>query len=815
MYRKIIKVFLGSPGDLENERKAAKVIVDEENANHANELGYHIDLVGWEDTVSQRRRAQAAINVDLDQCEYFVGLMWKKWGTPPGPEGHPFSSGFEEEYSLSVDRHEKTGKPEISLLFRTIPKDDLIDVGKQLEKVLDFQENINLEKKQYYQKFSDLRDFEQKFRAIISKFLRDQQLEDRANGVNDPQKPKPEEQRGEEQQSAAESKYIFEDEARKFLGEFFEKQELEHAYTAADAARFRLIACTVSQPGNDTLVLGAHDANLIYRDRKNVDLSKREKRFLLSAGLENFGSSTVPLWHWLYDKDVVLRKELPIRTILSSDKRSLSAFQILGKLSIAPENFEGPIGATEYLDLWFAEGTSDNRIVAAIEYLGAVGDHDINIEWAKLIGNSEANIATAAVRAKARITSRFSSNQALRFVGQHDSVDLGQELTESLLKNISSIETDVLRGCLNNRTQAFVTAIATELSKRAALTKRDAETLCESAHADIRLIGVSTLAILEPVLTLSDAREVLVKPPKTNSLNLFAQLGNFDHHGESKFEEYKIGLLSNFTYDDLLDLQKDQSFFSTEVELAIYSSHFGTVKAQLEEDLIDGFESYCSDKRDQLSDTEPKPTLTMLNFVRDKLLQSAFEIYCSKSTFAELGTVRKVFDNHEIKFATGISDFFAKYGEWQDAVRLAKLSGKPKGGLGSTLLTHSDNSGNYRVAAKSILKLGSKRVADALRLELIPPLKVQVVLHIPKNQFAAFEDQSIVELLHTDNEQLREVVALKVIQNIPKSRQIKILDAYYSTEGTHYYNVIYWLDLGISADRATSKAVAFKELATK
>lgn len=52
MYRKIIKVFLGSPGDLEMERKAAKVIVDEENANHANKLGYHIDLVGWEDTVA-------------------------------------------------------------------------------------------------------------------------------------------------------------------------------------------------------------------------------------------------------------------------------------------------------------------------------------------------------------------------------------------------------------------------------------------------------------------------------------------------------------------------------------------------------------------------------------------------------------------------------------------------------------------------------------------------------------------------------------------------------------------------------------------
>ena len=102
--RNVIKVFLASPGGLQEEREAANDIVNEENRNHAYRNDFQIELVGWEDTIAQQGRPQEVINRDLDQCEYFVGLMWQRWGTPPGPKGHPYSSGFEEEYYRSVKR---------------------------------------------------------------------------------------------------------------------------------------------------------------------------------------------------------------------------------------------------------------------------------------------------------------------------------------------------------------------------------------------------------------------------------------------------------------------------------------------------------------------------------------------------------------------------------------------------------------------------------------------------------------------------------------------------------------------------------------
>jgi hypothetical protein len=104
--RKIVKVFLASPSDLQEERRAAKSVVDEFNKLWADSLGYHVELVGWEDTISGFGRPQEIINRDLVQCELFVGMMWKRWGTPPSNTGG-YTSGFEEEFETDDRRRSR------------------------------------------------------------------------------------------------------------------------------------------------------------------------------------------------------------------------------------------------------------------------------------------------------------------------------------------------------------------------------------------------------------------------------------------------------------------------------------------------------------------------------------------------------------------------------------------------------------------------------------------------------------------------------------------------------------------------------------
>ena len=78
----LVRVFLGSPGDLDDERAAIRQAVEELNATTSYPLGYRIEVMGWEDGNAGYGRAQERINKDLETCEVFIGLMWKKWGTP-------------------------------------------------------------------------------------------------------------------------------------------------------------------------------------------------------------------------------------------------------------------------------------------------------------------------------------------------------------------------------------------------------------------------------------------------------------------------------------------------------------------------------------------------------------------------------------------------------------------------------------------------------------------------------------------------------------------------------------------------------------
>jgi hypothetical protein len=122
--RKIVRAFLASPGDLKEERRAAKAAVDEFNKLWAEQSGYLVELIGWEDTVSQFGRPQELINQGLLRCELFIGMLWKRWGTPPSVSG-PFTSGFEEEYELSRQSRETHGRPELSLFFKKVPAETL------------------------------------------------------------------------------------------------------------------------------------------------------------------------------------------------------------------------------------------------------------------------------------------------------------------------------------------------------------------------------------------------------------------------------------------------------------------------------------------------------------------------------------------------------------------------------------------------------------------------------------------------------------------------------------------------------------------
>ncbi|HEY1978502.1 MAG TPA: DUF4062 domain-containing protein, partial [Xanthobacteraceae bacterium] len=276
--KKHIRVFLASPGDLQEERIAAKGTVDHINKMLSDFEGYHVDLVGWEDTLPQYGRAQAVINQDLETCELFVGMLWERWGTPPSKDGS-YTSGFEEEYDIAITSRRKNNRPEIFLFLKDIDPKLLRDPGQDTKKVLAFRENLIASKEIKYETFKDVRDFELKLMHAVVSYVQRLVKTDRERQQNEnkstPVEPSP--SSPAQDQPASDSPLAAEGAA--FLHEFLGLTERKGGTENIDAvqvARFRLLSSIVWKQGNDEQSLGAHDANLLFANKDRLTLGTRE-----------------------------------------------------------------------------------------------------------------------------------------------------------------------------------------------------------------------------------------------------------------------------------------------------------------------------------------------------------------------------------------------------------------------------------------------------------------------------------------------------------------------------------------------------------
>jgi hypothetical protein len=165
---KCLRMFLASPGDLQDERRAGRTVVDEVN-RVVSELDWLVQLLGWEDTLPGAQRAQELINVDVRRCHLFVGMLWKRWGSHTGK----FTSGFAEEYAIARELNglQGPGLPEIWLFFKQIPQADRDAPDEQLRQVTAFQESIMQARQPFAKQFSSTDDWTRLMRECMLRYI--------------------------------------------------------------------------------------------------------------------------------------------------------------------------------------------------------------------------------------------------------------------------------------------------------------------------------------------------------------------------------------------------------------------------------------------------------------------------------------------------------------------------------------------------------------------------------------------------------------------------------------------------------------------
>jgi hypothetical protein len=164
------RVFIGSPGGLDDERQRFRHVLETCSAHHGYEKDIMFHPVGWEDTIGGVGLPQEQINEDLKRCDYAVFVLHDRWGSPTG-SGH--TSGTEEEWALAEELYKATKIRNIALFFKQVDVGKLSDPGDQLKPVLAFKKKIEEGKRYLFKQYETLNEFADTLDRHLARWLKD------------------------------------------------------------------------------------------------------------------------------------------------------------------------------------------------------------------------------------------------------------------------------------------------------------------------------------------------------------------------------------------------------------------------------------------------------------------------------------------------------------------------------------------------------------------------------------------------------------------------------------------------------------------
>lgn len=387
--------FLASPGDLPEEREALRRAAQSVNATTGRPFGLSIVIEGWEQVQPAVGRPQAVINPRVDDCDIFIGLLNRRWGTPTGTH----SSGFEEEYERAVSRSGEK-QPDIALFFRELSADDKADPGAQLQQVLAFQQRVRDERVALYRTFRSTDDLELQLTNYLTDFLTQQAVAaQQPAAVADSPVTAMGQATPATVSEATESDASAEvDDARRQVGDALESWAdiVLGRSSAGSLDRDRLLSFAVAV-GQDDEPLSHHLVNRLYRRRDSVHLSAAEAQSWLRAFCEDAGRVPDDVWGrfvpgWFF---FAPDSDLPARLVAMTDEdgwaRARGAVVLLTTLGARPAALwpadtpateKGAVAKLEDepgsspADLWVRLLERSSTASATLNYLHAVATQD-------------------------------------------------------------------------------------------------------------------------------------------------------------------------------------------------------------------------------------------------------------------------------------------------------------------------------------------------------------------------------------------------------------------------------------------------------
>lgn len=591
--RNILFAFIASPGDVADERRAAREVVEDLN-NALRKINWQIDLLGWEDTLPGAARPQELINKDVDACSLFIGLLWKRWGQPTGE----YSSGFEEEFVRAVNRRQETGSPEIWLSFKQIDPDLLKDPGEQLSRVWEFRQEQEKLRQVLFKEFTDVEEWRTNLRNWLLQYVLELERLSRQmpEAVSNAAAAMP-----AVSDSATSPTLTEEDKqpGREQLVELLNsirgtiEGHLERSSLPTDQldpfqiVRNLLFSMTLMSSQTSSSMLGVHEMQRLYLYRERLEAISDELMLLFRTILDD-ENDLVPGWYWFswLGLDVLRNVLLQCATRDSSISVRRRAWETLAMAHIPP------VDDAERWKYALRAILSDEEALArraGLSYLGAIGtEQEMPTIEAALNDDRDALVRREASISRLLVLARTTPDQVFA-EPLPDLFSEKRKIIAELRRNAERINKDTLKKGVEHTDEDIRLLTLEELNRKGELTidiatsrlKDSSGKVSELCHRYLIERG-EKLDPLEVYLNIKD---------ETYNLQ-FSYDSIFRTPPYADPEAVILEIYRGFSTEDLWKLVDWESPIGHVAYAALARYHFDEVSARIRADLSEDFKTY-------------------------------------------------------------------------------------------------------------------------------------------------------------------------------------------------------------------------------
>ncbi len=242
----------------------------------------------------------------------FIGLLWRRWGTPPAHNSE-FLSGFEEEFAIARSRRAQTPLPEIWMFFKNVEPAQIADAGAQLQHVINFRESLIASKAIFFKEFESVDAWERMLRSCLNQHLlgiarapsgapegpserASQPTKSISTDANSPDAP------AAGHQIAALAHSLAPAFAAGDLGRIGAALDDSDEATFLAVRSVLLSAALVSATGSSATPLPTHELNTLFRYRERLQAADEELQVLFKTIMAD-DFDVKPGWYWFRDID--------------------------------------------------------------------------------------------------------------------------------------------------------------------------------------------------------------------------------------------------------------------------------------------------------------------------------------------------------------------------------------------------------------------------------------------------------------------------------------------------------------------------------